>query len=752
MSEELNLVRDLAVILISAGIFTIISKALKQPLILGYIVAGFLVGPHFNLFPNVTGVESVDQWSEIGIIFLLFALGLEFSFKKLLKVGSSALITAGCVCIGMFVIGMTVGQALGWTSMESIFLGGLMSMSSTTIIIKAYNDLGLKSAPQSALVFGTLVVEDLIAVVLMVFLTTLATANKFAGGEMLLGLAKLLFFLVLWFLVGIFAIPSLLKRTRKYLSDEILLIISIGLCFGMVVLANYAGFSSALGAFVMGSILAETIESEHISKLVVSIKDLFGAIFFVSVGMMIDPAVIAEHWLTILILSLVTAIGMTLFGTFGALLSGRGLNVALHTGFSLAQLGEFSFIIAGLGVSLGVMRGFIYPVIIAVSVITTFTTPYMIKAADPVSKFLYSRLSPTMIARLDSAPDKKKGSSKKEQSLWRGLLKKYLIRIVTYGVILVAIFLGSKLYLDKAAYDIFPGWSQITHNFFCTGVTLAVMLPFLLGLAVNGSAIKKDAAALLAEKDSNVWPVMSLVLIRILIAIGFVVAVIAIHFSLSYWSILLIAVAGVAFFLIARKSLHSFKGIEERFMSNLNAKEEIQHHIAPILTGINSKMCGHDVAAEPVEVSPACELVGMTLREAPLRQRYGINVAKIVRGGRRILIPSPDEKIYPYDELLAVGTRKEVSRFMEDMRLGALDKAFPEENDDVAVEPYSIKAGSYLDGKFLRETDLRQRNCMVIGVVRGEESVMNPKADFRFTAGDIVWLAGSRADCEAVVS
>ncbi len=752
MSEELNLVRDLAVILISAGIFTIISKALKQPLILGYIIAGFLVGPHFKLFPGITGVESVDQWSEIGIIFLLFALGLEFSFKKLLKVGSSALITAGCVCIGMFVIGMTVGQALGWSSMESIFLGGLMSMSSTTIIIKAYNDLGLKSAPQSALVFGTLVVEDLIAVVLMVFLTTLATANKFAGGEMLMGLAKLLFFLVLWFLVGIFAIPSLLKRTRRYLSDEILLIISIGLCFGMVVLANYAGFSSALGAFVMGSILAETIESEHISKLVVSIKDLFGAIFFVSVGMMIDPAVIAEHWLTILVLSFVTAIGMTLFGTFGALLSGRGLNVSLHTGFSLAQLGEFSFIIAGLGVSLGVMRGFIYPVIIAVSVITTFTTPYMIKAADPVSRFFYSHLSPTMIARLDPSPDKKKDSSKKEQSLWRSLIKRYVIRIVTYGVILVAIFLGSKLYLDKVAYDIFPGWSQITHDFFCTGVTLVVMLPFLLGLAVNGSSIKKDAAALLAEKDSNVWPVMSLVLIRILIAIGFVVAVIAIHFSLSYWSILLIAVAGVAFFLIARKSLHSFKGIEERFMSNLNAKEEIQHHIAPILTGINSKMSGHDVAAEPVEVPPACELVGMTLREAPLRQRYGINVAKIVRGGHRILIPSPDEKIYPYDEILAVGTRREVSRFIEDMRLGTLNTVLPEENDDIAVEPYSIKAGSYLDGRLLKDTDLRQRRCMVIGVVRGEESVMNPKADFLFTAGDIVWLAGSRADCEEVVS
>ena len=752
MSEELNLVRDLAVILISAGIFTIISKALKQPLILGYIVAGFLVGPHFNLFPNILGVESVNQWSEIGIIFLLFALGLEFSFKKLLKVGSSALITAGTVCIGMFVIGMTVGQAFGWTSMESIFLGGLMSMSSTTIIIKAYSDLGIKSAPQAPLVFGTLVVEDLFAVILMVFLTTLATANNFAGGEMLLGLAKLLFFLGLWFIVGIYVIPTLFNKARKYMSDEILLLISIGLCFGMVVLANYAGFSSALGAFVMGSILAETLESEHISKLVSSIKDLFGAIFFVSVGMMIDPAVIVEHWFPILILSLVTVAGMTIFGSFGALLSGRGLNVAVHTGFSLAQLGEFSFIIAGLGVSLGVMSDFIYPVIIAVSVITTFTTPYMIKASDPVSRFLYNKLPVSLIAKMDPSPEKKSVSSKAEQSLWRTLLKKYIIRIVTYGVILVAIFLGSKLYLDKVTYEVFPHWSQLLHNAFCTLVTLSVMMPFLFGIAVNGSSIKKDAAALLAEKDSNRWPIISLVIIRIFIAIGFVVAVIAIHFSLSYWTLLLIAVAGAAFFLIARQSIHKFGGLETRFISNLNAKEEIQHHIAPIVTGINSKMSGHDVAAESVTVSPSCELVGLQLKDTSLRCKYGINIAKIVRGGHRILVPSPEEKIYPYDEILAVGTRTEVQRFVDDMHSGLLDVTLPEENDDVVVEAYSVKAGSYLDGRMLRDTDMRQNCCMVIGVVRGEESIMNPKADFVFAADDIVWLAGSCRDCEAVVA
>ncbi|MBQ1637752.1 MAG: cation:proton antiporter, partial [Bacteroidales bacterium] len=441
MSEELNLVKDLAVILIAAGVFTIISKALKQPLILGYIVAGFIVGPHLGLF-GISSAESVEQWSEIGIIFLLFALGLEFSFKKLLKVGSAALITAGCVCVGMFVMGNIVGHALGWSSMEAIFLGGLMSMSSTTIIIKAYNDLGLKNKAYSTLVFGTLVVEDLIAVVLMVLLTTIATANQFAGGEMLMGLAKLLFFLILWFLVGIYVIPTFLKWVRKYLNDEILLLVAIGLCFGMVTLASFAGFSSALGAFVMGSILSETIEGEHIGKLVVNIKDLFGAIFFVSVGMMVDPKVIAEHWLPILVLTLVTVFGMTVFGSLGALVSGRGLNTAVHTGFSLAQLGEFSFIIAGLGVSLGVMRGFIYPVVIAVSVITTFTTPYMIKAATPVCNFLYKKLPVRILAKLDPSPDTSVKASAEEQSEWKALLKNYGLRVVLYGVILIAVFLG----------------------------------------------------------------------------------------------------------------------------------------------------------------------------------------------------------------------------------------------------------------------------------------------------------------------
>lgn len=749
MSEELNLVKDLALILIAAGIFTIISKALKQPLILGYIVAGFIVGPHLGLF-GITSDESVEQWSEIGIIFLLFALGLEFSFKKLLKVGSSALITAGCVCVGMFVTGNIVGHALGWTHMEGIFLGGLMSMSSTTIIIKAFTDLGLKNKSYATLVFGTLVVEDLIAVVLMVLLTTIATANQFAGGEMLMGLAKLLFFLILWFLVGIYVIPSFLKWARKYLNDEILLLVAIGLCFGMVSLAVYAGFSAALGAFVMGSILSETIEGEHISKLVVNIKDLFGAIFFVSVGMMVDPAVIAAHWLPILILTIVTVIGMTIFGSLGALVSGRGLNTAVHTGFSLAQLGEFSFIIAGLGVSLGVMRGFIYPVIIAVSVITTFTTPYMIKAATPVCNFLYKKLPVKLLAKLDPTPDSG-STSAEEQSLWASLLKSYFLRVLLYSVILLAIFLGSKLYLDKLLVRLLPDTSDALRNAVSLAVTLVVMAPFLYGLAVNGHDIKHAAVQLMKEKDSNKWPILALVFLRIFIAIAFVIATILLHYQLSYWSLLLIVLAGVAFFIVARRSVHQFDALESRFITNLNQKEEYERMRTPIASGVRSKMKGHDVAAESVTISPNSEYAGKKLKDIPFRQKYGINIAKVIRGSKRILIPSPEEHIYPYDEVLAIGTNEEVKRFVEEMNAEDEQMRISYETDDFVLDTFELQKGCYLDGKMLKDTNMRQHGCMVVGVERNGLSLMSPKPDFVFEAGDFVWLAGERVECEKMV-
>ncbi len=746
MSEELNLVADLAVILIAAGVFTVISKALKQPLILGYIIAGFIVSPHLGLLPAISSTESVKQWSEIGIIFLLFALGLEFSFKKLLKVGSSALITAGTICIGMLMVGMITGNALGWSMMESIFLGGLLSMSSTTIIIKAYDDMGLKKKPYANLVFGTLVVEDLIAVLLMVLLSTLAVSSKFSGGEMLLSLARLAFFLILWFLIGLYAIPILLKKARKYLNDEILLIISIGLCFGMVALASLAGFSSALGAFVMGSILAETVEGERIEGLLTSIKNLFGAIFFVSVGMMIDPAVIGAHWGTILVLALVAAIGLLSFSTAGSLLAGQGLDNSVHVGFTMAQLGEFSFIIASLGCSLGVMRDFIYPVIIAVSVLTTFAAPYMIKAGDPVSRWLSIKLPPRILARINPAPSEMEASSKAEKSEWTELLKHYSLRVVLYSVIVLALLLALPNLLDSLFLKLMPSSSETLRNTLGLTVTLLAMSPFLFGLAVFNGSITPHVNNLL-KKPANRWQVLSLLVFRILIALGFVIAAITRYFKLGGWNVLLIVLTGFVVFIIAKRLLRSFTGLEKQFIENLNAREEMERKLKPVSSSVRDKMSQYDIHTEVVEVSPNFAFVGKSLREMPFRKHSGINIIKIQRGSRSILIPSGDEPVYPCDKLVAVGTSAQLESFMASIKEN-IETQESETDSDFIVKSGVISPDSFLWGKSLREADMRKSGCMIISVLHDNKLITNPGADFVFTDGDTIWIAGETKSCD----
>lgn len=752
MSEEANLVKDLALILISAGVFTIISKALKQPLILGYIVAGFLVGPHMGLFPTVTSTVQVKEWSDIGIIFLLFALGLEFSFKKLIKVGSSALITAMTQCLGMFILGFLVGEAIGWSNMESIFLGGMLSMSSTTIIIKAYDDLGYKDRPFAPLVFGALVFEDLIAVVLMVLLSTMAVSNKFAGGEMLIGLAKLVFFLILWFLVGIYMIPTILKKAHKYLNDEILLLVSLGLCFVMVSLASLAGFSEALGAFVMGSILAETLESEHIMDLTKGIKDLFGAIFFVSVGMMVNPHVIAEHWGTILVLTITVMAGILFFSTSGAILAGQGLDNAVHAGFSLAQLGEFSFIIAGLGVSLGVMRDFIYPVIITVSVITTFTTPYMIKAGTPAYQYLIRKLPAQFVNKVNSFSSQDRKNTAAAQNEWKRLIRQLAVRVLLYSVILIAIDLGSHLFLDKYIISRLDSLTPFVRNLISVLITIAVMSPFLVGIAISGEDINRSSIKLIKARQANVWPVISLALLRILIAMGFVVSVIASHFHLAFWTILLIIVSGVAFFFIGRRSISKFTSVEDRFMANLNEKEQRQRRMTPVTSSVSDKMSRYNVKTDMITISADSLYAGKMLKDLPFRHKSGVNIVKIIRGSRSIMIPKGEEMVFPYDKLIAVGTKEQLAEFRKDMT----DNVYvPDEKDAEALAPrafqldsITLKEDSWLTGKTLRETDMRSYGCMVISVVSDGQVTTNPKPDYRFKEGDIVWLAGEKSACE----
>ncbi|MBQ7194741.1 MAG: cation:proton antiporter [Bacteroidales bacterium] len=744
MTEELNLVRDLALILISAGVFTIISKALKQPLILGYIIAGFLVGPHLGLFPTVTSVESVHQWSEIGIIFLLFGLGLEFSFKKLLKVGSAALTTAGTICAGMFIVGIATGSALGWSMMESIFLGGMISMSSSTIVIKIYDELGLKRRPYAGLVFGTLVVEDLIAVLLMVVLSTLAASKHFEGASMLKALARLAFFIILWFLVGIYVIPSLLKRAKKYLSDEILLLVSIGLCFGMVVVASAVGFSSALGAFVMGSILAETIEGERIEHLTHGIKDLFGAVFFVSVGMMLDPAVIGAHWLPILILTVAVMVGLVFFSTTGVIISGKGLDTAVHTGFSLSQIGEFSFIIAGLGVSLGVMRDFIYPIIISVSVITTFVSPYVLKAADPAIALLRRKLPAALLSRIDPPQTGQAPSLHEAPSEWKTLLTSYTLRLVMYGVVIVAVILAGRHFLPLLMDRIAPSWGETPRSLVMLAVTLAALLPFLYGMAIGGAKIRSVAGRLLKANRVNAWPVLALLLLRIFIAVGIIVLVVLEYFHLAGWTLLLIVLAAALLLLLARVSLHRFTGLEERFFSNLNEREDMERKRNPVRTSVNAAMSGYDVHLETVVVPQNFSYIGRTLREMPFRKTSGVNIVKIQRGDHGIIVPSGDEIIYPFDRLVAVGSTAQIEAFTSIMQ-SSCDDFSQEAPADFAVEAVALSEGSPLVGRRLADTEMRSAGCMVISILRDGHLNTNPRPDFVFETGDTVYLAGLRS-------
>ena len=498
-----SLIVDLTLITIYAGITTLLCKRLKQPLVLGYVLAGIFAGPYFSFLPTVSNKDDVSLWADIGIIFLLFGLGLEFSFKKMLNVGKAAMITANANILFMLFLGYNTGLLLGWTPIDSFFLGSMISMSSTTIIIKAFNDLNIKKQKFTDLVFGVLIVEDLMGILMLVLLPTIAMGSHIDGTQLGFSTLKLIFFLILCFVTGIYLVPTFLNKVQKLLTDEMLLLLTISLCFGMVLLATSSGFSSALGAFLMGSILADTELIERIEKNLRPLKDFFGAVFFVSVGMMVDPSMIITYAKPICVITLVVLIGITTFSMLGFVASGQPLKIAVSGAFSLAQVGEFAFIIATLGMNLGVLSDKVYPIIVAVSVITTFITPMMIKSADPAYKFLNKHLPQTWLEYINKYSTAATVTHNEER-LWSALFKNYLLRLTLFSVILYSIIVMAGT-IRPYIREIIP--YRIPANIIMTTLTLLVMSPFLKALIgwniITTKFIKEKLSWLFPQKKNE---------------------------------------------------------------------------------------------------------------------------------------------------------------------------------------------------------------------------------------------------------
>ena len=749
MSEIPALVTDLALILVVAGIVTLVFKKLKQPLVLGYVVAGFLVSTHMPYTASVVDSENIHLWSDLGVMFLLFSLGLDFSFKKILKMGASPIISTCSIIFCMSMLGIIVGQLFGWSKMDCIFLGGMLAMSSTTIIYKAFDDLGLRQQQFAGLVMSVLILEDILAIVMMVLLSAIASGKDLGGGEMLQSIWRIIFFLVLWLVVGIFIIPLFLRSVRKLINGEVLLIVSLGLCCAMAVVSTKVGFSSAFGAFIMGSIFAETIEAEHIIKLVEPVKNLFGAIFFVSVGMLVDPKIIIDYALPIFALVMTILVGQAIFGTFAFMLGGESLKSAMRCGFSMAQIGEFSFIIASLGLSLGVISDFLYPVVVAVSVITTFLTPYMIRFATPVYNNLEKHLPHKIIRSLNHLSMSHPHTT--EKSLWKQLLTQMGINTLVYSILTSASIAIMLTFVLPFMRRLLPGDDLLQYANGITGLlTVVLIAPFLRAMVMKKNR-SEEWKALWAESNRNRLPLLFTILVRALIALS---AIFYVCNYLSHFSSALVITIGVVILvciILSRWIKHRSITLERLFMLNLRSRDieaQVRGKKRPLYEG---KLLDRDIHIAEFEIPSNSKWMGSKLSQLNLGQKYGVHISSILRGGRRVNIPDGESIIFPGDVLQAIGSDQQFNAFREAIEKEVFGEDTELEKREMKLRQLILAADSPFVGKTLRESRIRDHyNCMVIGLEEGKESLSTVKPNYKFEEGDILWVVGEQDDLDLI--
>ena len=739
MSEVPTLINDLALILIVASTVTLLFKKLKQPLVLGYIMAGFIVSPHMPYTMSVMDTVDIKIWADIGVMFLLFSLGLDFSFKKILKMGITPVITTLTIIFAMMTLGIVVGHAFDWKRMDCIFLGGMLAMSSTTIIYKAFTDMGLRQQKFAQPVMSVLILEDILAIVMMVMLSAIASGNNPDGGEMIGSVMKIGFFLVLWFVVGIFAVPLFLRSTRKLINNETLLIVSLGLCCLMAVVSTKVGFSSAFGAFVMGSILAETIEAAKIEKLVSPVKDLFGAVFFVSVGMLVDPKIIVEYAIPIAVLVLTILLGQSIFGTFGFLIGGQSLKSAMRCGFSMAQIGEFSFIIASLGLSLHVTGEFLYPVVVAVSVITTFLTPYMIRLSVPSYNVLERHLPKTWVRALNNITLSHPSSAPK--SNWHSLIAQMARITLIYSILSVATIALMLTFFLPFIRRMMPGmhwWA----NGICGVLTVMFIAPFLRAIVMKKNH-SEEFRALWNDSRSNRMPLLVTILVRLIIASAFVFYICNYLTRFTNALMMTIALAVVGIMILSRGLKKQSIKMERMFVQNLRSRDIEQQVLGLKKPLYEGHLLDRDIHISEIEIPENSTWSGLCLADLRLSNRFGIHVSSILRGHRRINIPGGDDIVFPGDKLQVIGSDSQLAAAHAALAVDIEPDDPDIEKREMRLSQIIIDKHSPFVGKTLPETGLRSEfNCMVVGREEGKENLSMVGPSYKMRLGDILWIVG----------
>ena len=738
-----SFILDLTYILIVASIVTIVFKRLKQPLVLGYIVAGFLAGPHMPYTPSVSSMDGIDEWSKMGVIFLMFTLGLEFSFKKIVKMGMQPILTAVMVMCCMIGVGGLVASLFGWSSMDRIFLGGMLSMSSTTIIYKAFDDLGLRTKPFASGVISVLILEDILGILLMVMLSAMAVSRQFEGTELIKSLMQLGFFLVLWFVVGIYMVPLILRKAKRYINSETLLVVSVGLCFLLAAAASKVGYSPAFGAFMMGSILAETLEAESIEKSVSSLKDLFGAVFFVSVGMMVEPSVLAEYWFPILVLTLSVVLGQMFFGSLSFFATSGDVKLAVSSGFSMVQIGEFAFIIADLGNDLGVTSQFLYPVVVAVSIITTFLTPYVIKLAPKASKRIENSLSPDIKKKISSSkllyvPRRNKKMVNSAAMVWRSFFTAILFQLAVYLTISIAIVLFSYATILPLCQHLMD--EKYASIVYCV-VTLLLLSPCIRPIIIKKNN-SQEVKYLKKSGKTNFLLIHLALLFKGLL--GLIIIYNVVEFISTLWWVwnILISVAVFVLMVASRAVKYVSIRMERTFKQNLRLREQQS------TLSYGKKLRGKDLQIARIKIPQNSRWGGHSLAQLHFGRTDRIHIAAIIRSGHRINIPGGNHRIYPNDELEVVAGIEAI----ENMRARSeqellLPQERNKEKHNLSIISLKLGESSPLIGKTLQDVDFRVRyNCMVLGVEDDKGQLDTIHSKRQFAHNDIVWVVGEEAD------